>query len=405
MAPALEVADVFRAHGESYRQAQGSGMPHSHRRVMNAIEICRTSKLGGHVEACDNCGHLRISYNSCRNRHCPKCQSLPCEKWLSERRRELLPVPYFHAILTIPSELRPLALQNRHVCWGNLFRAGPASLMELSRDPKYLGAQIGIIAVLHTWSQTLLDHPHLHCIIPSGGLSLDGSRWIFGNKKFFLPLKVVGRKFRGKFLDALKKAYQRGELQFAGKIAHLGSKAAFNRFLADLYAIEWGVHVKPSFKNPGRVLDYLGRYTHRVAISNHRLIRMADDQVTFSYRDSADRNRRKQMTLSAHEFIRRFLLHVLPSRFVRIRHYGILSNCNKRRKLVFSQELLGARVEPPEAHPAESWQEKLLRLTGIDLFTCPICHKGIMRPQENVISMSARSPPIECITGTAIACF
>ncbi len=337
----LEVADVFRAYGPAYRQAHE--MPLRHLRAMRAIENCRTAALGGHVDQCDHCGALRISYNSCRNRHCPKCQSLDKERWLEARKNDLLPVRYFHAVFTLPEALRPLALRNQAELYSLLFRAAPETLKELTEDPKHLGAEVGFIAVLHTWTQTLMDHPHLHCIVTGGGLSPDGKTWISCKGDFFLPVKVLSRLFRGKFLAYLKEAYEKGNLVFPGKIAPLKEKAAFDRLLKDLYAQEWVVYCKPPFGSAEMVMDYLGRYTHRVAISNDRLVKLENNRVTFRYRDRNDNDTVKLMTLDASEFIRRFLLHILPAGFMKIRYYGILSNRNRKCKLAVCKSLFGLK--------------------------------------------------------------
>jgi len=390
----IEVADIFRVYGRGYREARGDGMPLRQYRVMNAIEICRTSALGGHVDVCDECGLMRISYNSCRNRHCPKCQCLDKERWLESRKRELLPTQYFHVVFTLPEKLRAIALRNQKLIYEMLFRAVSETLKELASDEKYLGAQIGFIAVLHTWSQTLIDHPHIYCIVPGGGLSPDGARWISCRDAFFLPVKVLSRLFRGKFLHHFKKTYKSGELSFTGKIECFKEKAVFDELLSDLYKQEWVVYCKPPFKNAETVMDYLGRYTHRVAISNDRLVKMGEGRVTFRYRDSDDYNRIKLMSLEVFEFIRRFLLHVLPDGFMKIRHYGILSNRNKKDKLLRCQELLGASGKSGECgDKKESWEELLFRITGIDPRLCPYCGKGRMILRQKLQPGRSRYPP------------
>ncbi|MBW1667383.1 MAG: IS91 family transposase [Deltaproteobacteria bacterium] len=278
---------------------------------MRAIELCRTAALGGHVEECDHCGALRISYNSCRNRHCPKCQCLDKERWLEGRKKDLLPTQYFHLVFTISESLRPLALRNQNALYSLLFRAASETLKELKADPKYLGAEVGFIAILHTWSQTLMDHPHLHCIVTGGGLSPDGKKWIPCKKHFFfIPVKVLSRLFQGKFLAYLKEAKEKGKLAFPGNLAHLKEDHSFKTIIHDLYERQWVVYCKPPFSSAETVMDYLGRYTHRVAISNDRLIRMQEDQVTFRYRDRKQNASIKLMSLHAAEFIRRFLYNV-----------------------------------------------------------------------------------------------
>jgi len=372
-----EVADIFRAYGPAYRQAHE--MPRRHHRAMRAIEICRTAKLGGHVDECDHCGQWRISYNSCRNRHCPKCQSLDKERWLEARKRDLLPTRYFHVVFTLPKSLRPLALRNQELFYKILFKAASETLKDVTQDPKHLGAAIGIIAILHTWSQTLMDHPHLHCIVTGGGLSLDGKRWIRCTGEFFIPVKVLSRVFRGKFLAYLKEAYEKGNVVFPGKRVSLKDNSAFKALLDDLYGQEWVVYCKPPFQSAEMVMDYLGRYTHRVAISNDRLRKLEGDRVTFRYRDRNDNDTIKLMSLEASEFIRRFLLHILPDHFVKIRHYGILSNRNRKRKLSRCMKLLGAHpLDPNREKHREPWEDLLERITGIDPRICPHCGKGKM---------------------------
>jgi len=390
MKQSLEVADVFRAFGPAYREVHGHEIPIRHLRVMRAIEICRTAELGGHVDQCDHCGVLKISYNSCRNRHCPKCQSLERERWLEAREKDLLPIFHFHLVFTLPEGLRPLALRNQKVLYSLLFKAASETLMELAQDSKHLGAEVGFMALLHTWSQTLIDHPHLHCLVTGGGLSLDGKRWISSREDFFIPVKVLSSLFRGKFLDGLKKVYEAGELSFAGRIEGLKEAPAFKKFLNDLYHQEWVVYCKPPLKEPHKVMDYLGRYTHRVALSNDRLIKMEGNRVTFRWRDSADNNKIKSLTLETFEFIRRFLLHVLPDQFVKIRYYGILSHRSRKRKLLRCKKLLGVSThKEPEEVPKETWEDLLTRITGIDPRVCPHCGKGKMIQREIFSSSSA----------------
>jgi len=383
MRQSLEVADIFRAFGPSYREAHE--LPLRHLRAMRAIEICRTAELGAHIDQCDHCGTVRISYNSCRNRHCPKCQCLEKERWLEARQKDLLPTSYFHVVFTLPEGLRPLALRNQKVIYSLLFKAVSETLTELARDSKHLGAEIGFMAILHTWSQTLIHHPHLHCLVTGGGLSLDGKRWFRSKKDFFIPVKVLSSLFRGKFLDGLKKENEAGGLRFPGQIEELKEAPAFKRFLTNLYHQAWVVYCKPPLKHPEKVVDYLGRYTHRVALSNDRLVKMEDNRVTFRWRDSADNNTIKLLTLEALEFIRRFLLHVLPSQFVKIRYYGILSHRSRKGKLLRCQKLLGV-VTPDELKQVlkESWQDLLTRITGIDPRVCPYCGKGKMIQRETL---------------------
>jgi hypothetical protein len=397
MKSSLEVADIFRSFGPAYREAHGHEMPLRHLRVMRAIEICRTAEMGGHVDQCDHCGALRISYNSCRNRHCPKCQSLEKERWLEARERDLLPTSYFHLVFTVPEGLRPLVLRNQKVLYNLLFKAVSETLIELAKDSKHLGAEIGFMALLHTWSQTLIDHPHLHCLVTGGGLSPEGKRWISSREDFFIPVKVLSCLFRGKFLDGLKKAYEAGELRFPGQIEELKEAPAFKKFLTDLYHQKWVVYCKPPLKNPENMMDYLGRYTHRVALSNDRLVKMGDEQVSFWWRDSAENNKIKLLSIEAFEFIRRFLLHVLPEHFVKIRYYGILSHRSRKGKLFSCKKLLGVSTDKePEEPTKETWEDLLTRITGIDPRVCPRCGKGKMIQRDILpacpVSLAARRP-------------
>ena len=388
-----EVADIFRCYGPGYRESHGQAMPLRHLRAMRAIEACRTAELGGHVDECDHCGALRMSYNSCRNRHCPKCQSLHKERWLEARKGDLLPTRYFHIVFTLPDQLRPLALRNQQVVYNLLFRAASETLKTLTQDPKHLGAEVGFIVVLHTWSQTLMDHPHLHCIVTGGGLSPDGSQWIQPKTEFFLPVKVLSRLFRGKLLAYLKKAWQKGKLRFPGKVAYLQHEGSFNDLLSDLYKQEWVLYCKPPFSNAGTVMEYLGRYTHRVAISNDRVVNMEGDKVSIQYRDRNDNDKTKLMTLSASEFIRRFLMHILPDGFMKIRHYGILSNRNTKTKLAVAKALLGVCDPEEPQNSNEPWQDLLTRITGRDPRLCPYCGKGTMVLKEVLNPSALPLPP------------
>jgi hypothetical protein len=359
---------------------------------MRAIEICRTSELGGHKYKCDTCGFFQISYNSCRNRHCPKCQNLDKERWLEARKKEVLPTHYFHAVFTLPENLRPISLRNQRVSYNILFKAVAETLNKLSKDQKHIGAEIGFISVLHTWSQTLADHPHIHCIIPGGGLSLDGKKWISCKSGFFISVKVLARVLRGKYLDYLGQAYDKGLLRFDGQISSLRIKRNFKKLLDDLYAQDWHVYCKPPFKRPEKVIEYLGRYTHRVAISNNRIVKLEDNRVTFKYRDYSDENKTKVMSLTIFEFIRRFLLHVLPDQFFKIRYYGILSSRNRKTKLRKCKDLLGV-VDTQTDEQRLSWQELLKQITGIDPTCCPCCKKGRLLLFEILDPIPGRSPP------------
>jgi hypothetical protein len=364
----VEVAHIFRQYGTSYRQIHK--LPVNQLRAMHAIEVCRTGELGGHVDECE-CGHIRISYNSCRNRHCPKCQFLRKEKWIQARQRDLLPIRYFHVVFTIPDLVNPLALRNQEVLYNILFKAVKETLLELGRRM----GKIGFICILHTWGQNLMDHPHIHCIVTGGGLS--GNRWVSTRKKFFLPEKVMARLFRGKFLSYLRGAHDK--LAFAGGISHLKGKDAFRSLLRQLYDKDWVVYCKPPFKGPETVIEYLGRYTHRVAISNRRIIGMEDGKVSFFWKDYADGSKKKVLTLTASEFIRRFLLHVLPDRFVKIRHYGLLGNRNRKKDLETCRMALG--VSAPAEKTPQTWEEMLFSITGVNIMECPICH-GRTRRRE-----------------------
>ena len=332
--PPLEVADLVRTAGTPFIERNRQWLRWTHIKVLLAIVRCRTAALGGHIDACTRCGHrAAISYNSCRNRHCPKCQTGARERWIQARRRELLPSPYVHVVFTLPPQLASLALQNKKVIYGLLLRASAETLLEVARNPRHLGAEIGFFSVLHTWNQKLQLHPHVHCVIPAGGLSLDHTRWIRSRPRFFLPIQVLRRVFRGKFVAALKSAFQRGQLHLSGNLASLAQPKIFASWLRPLFRKDWIVYSKPPFGGPEYVLHYLGRYTHRVAISNHRLFSFQDGQVTFRWRDSAHSNEQKLMTLSLDEFLRRFLLHLLPKGFVRIRHFGFLASRHRAQLL------------------------------------------------------------------------
>jgi len=374
--PEIEVADIFNEYGVTYRA--NHKLPLQSLKTMSAIENCRTSVLGGHVDKCDNCGHERNSYNSCRNRHCPKCQGLAQIKWLEKRKQELLPVKYFHLVFTIPSELNRLTLVNQKLMYGILFKAASETILMLAGQKKHLGAKPGIISILHTWGQNLMEHPHIHMLVTRGGLSLDGKRWINSKKKFFISVKVLSQVFRGKFLYYLKKAYTNNELMFKGEIEKLKTQELFKQLLTKLYKKQWVVYAKKPFGNAEKVLSYLGRYTHRIAISNHRIKKVENNKVSFQWKDYADNNKKKIMTVSAQEFIRRFLLHVLPSGFFKIRYYGLLSSRNKKSNISLSRKLLGV-VNRIIDNIKQSWQDMLLKHTGFDIRLCPRCKKGQMK--------------------------
>ena len=371
MRPALEVADIFRRHGAAYRADQAGHLTVGQRRVMLAIEACRTAVLGGHVERCEDCGETRIAYNSCRNRHCPKCQGLTRAQWLADRQAELLPVPYFHLVFTVPAAIACIALQNKAVVYDILFRASAETVHTIAADPKHLGAAIGMTAVLHTWGQNLFHHPHIHCIVPGGGVSAEG-RWIACRPGFFLSVRVLSRLYRRLFLERLRAAFDAGLLGFFGELAELAKPAAFVAHLRPLRKVAWVVYAKRPFGGPQQVLDYLGRYTHRVAIANSRLIGLAGGQVCFRWKDYRHPQRPKVMALPAGEFIRRFLLHVLPDGFRRIRHFGFLANAHRSTKLALIRGLLDLPEPEPVPEPAD-YRERYARLFGRSLDICPAC--------------------------------
>jgi hypothetical protein len=379
----LEVAEIFRRHGDRYR-LEAPSLSLAQRRVMTAIEQCRTAALGGHVEQCDRCQHTRVWYNSCRNRHCPKCQSLARAQWVDRREADLLDCEYFHVVFTVPEAVATIGFLNKALVYGILFRATAETLQTIAADPKHLGAELGFFAVLHTWGQQLQHHPHVHCVVPGGGISRDGARWIACRPGFFLPVRVLSRLFRRLFLQYLHQAFDAGRLRFAGSIEPLGDPATFREHLASARAVEWVVHAKRPFAGPRQVLAYLGHYTHRVAISNHRLIDLADGQVRFRWKDYRRASQAKAMTLAATEFIRRFLLHVLPAGFHRIRYYGWLGHRHRAEKLARCRHLLGM-ASPPASEPTSStptrsldYRDRFEAVTGVSLRVCPICHDGHM---------------------------
>src|SRR6202162_6229171 len=388
--PPLEVADLIRAAGAGFLQRSRQGIGWKHVKVLLAIARCRTAALGGHVDQCTSCGHrATISYNSCRNRHCPKCQTAARDRWIAARQKELLPTRYVHVVFTLPASLAPLTLQNKKFIYGLLLRASAETLLEVACDPRHLGAEIGFFSVLHTWNQKLGLHPHVHCVIPAGGLSLDHTHWIKSRSRFFLSIKVLRRVFRGKFHQALKRAFENGQLSFHGDLKLLAQPKTFAAWLRPLFRKDWVVYAKPPFGGPEHVLRYLGRYTHRVAISNHRLISFADQKVTFRWRDSAHKNEQRRMTLSLDEFLRRFLLHLLPEGFVRIRNFGFLANRKRATNLPFCFQLLGAAATPPTE------QDKSGAGNASDLWLCPTC-AGPMVVVERLTAaeMQLRSPPV-----------
>lgn len=395
----LEVAEILRAHGAAYRAARRVSPQQG--RVMTNLACCRTAALGGHVDTCNRCGYIRISYNSCRDRHCPKCQESKRAAWVEGRLERVLPVEYFHVVFTLPEELQPLVLQNQRLLYTLLFQAAAATLLQLAADPRRLGAELGFTAVLHTWGQNLLFHPHLHCVVTGGGLSQDGSRWVAAREGYLLPVKVVGRLFRGKFLAGVRAAYDAGRLKLEGSVAQLKQPSYFQRWLRSLYRRDWVVYAKPPLGGAEQVYRYLGRYTHRVAISNSRLVSIDSERVRFLYKDYADKSRMKVMTLSAEEFIRRFLLHVLPKGFVRIRHYGLLASRNVPTKLARARELLEATSVPSEPPKTEaSCFELLLTWMREEVVRCPCCYgpleRRLLLPEASSLIASTPSIP-SCI--------
>jgi len=395
--PPLEVADILRAHGEAY--ATRSPVSASQGAVIRHLSACRTAALGGHVDACNGCGYLRVSYNSCRDRHCPKCQGVKRAAWLESRLERLLPVEHFHVVFTLPAALHPLVLHHPRLLYDLLFQAASRTLLCLAADSKRLGAQIGVTAILHTWGQNLMFHPHLHCVVTGGGLSPDGNRWVAGRPGYFLPVKVLGRLFRGKFLAGVQQAYHAGLLSFGGSVAALAEPAVFRRWLDALYRQDWIVYAKRPFGGAHVVFRYLGRYSHRVAIANSRLVALDDGYVSFRWKDYADDSRTKVMRLTADEFIRRFLLHVLPKRFVRIRHYGLLAGRNVSSKLARCRELLGAPAVEQLVSERTIWLDRLRDWTGQDPNCCPHCQGPLTRrpveaPATARVQRQQRTPPL-----------
>jgi hypothetical protein len=389
MRPPLEVAHIFRQQGYDFRLTHS--LSPEQRRVMRAIERCRTAALGGHVEQCDACGHQRIAYNSCRNRHCPKCQSLAKVRWLQARLADLLPVEYFHVVFTLPEQLAAVALQNKRVVYNLLFSAASETLRTIAADARHLGAEIGFLAVLHTWDQTLRHHPHLHCVVPGGGLAVNGEGWRSCRRGFFLPVNVLARLFRRLFLQGLECAYEQDKLSFHGACAFLAKPIAFKRLLKSVQAREWWVYAKPPFGGPAQVLAYLGRYTHRVAISNQRLLSLQHGKVTFSWRDNRHGQLRSTMTLSADEFMRRFLLHVLPRGFQRIRQFGLLAN-RRRGELARCRQLLGATDQTVKSL-SHDYKPLYQTVTGASLRQCPACRTGTMKFFSPVVALTNYGAP------------
>ena len=383
-----EVADIFALFANQYKREHK--LPLQHSKAMFAIENCRTSVLGGHIDDCDSCSHKRISYNSCRNRHCPKCQGLNRIKWIDKLSSSLLPVRYFHIVFTIPSELNRLVLVNQKCLYDILFKAAAESLLMLAKDPKYLDAHTGLVAVLHTWGQNLMEHPHLHTIVPAGGWNETTQYWKASRKTFFIPVKVISAVFKGKFLSLLKQAYFNKQLKFEGEISSLQLKNNFKLLLDLLYGKQWVVYAKKPFQNATHIINYLGRYTHRVAISNQRIEGIDGDSIAFKWKDYKDHSKQKTMKLHAMEFIRRFLLHVLPKGFCKIRYYGIFASRNRKTVLTLCRKALGYRISKSK-FTGLSWQESLQLISGINVHVCPVCKKGKMT--TIAILKGYRGPP------------
>jgi len=377
-----EVADIFRRYGQDYRR--NNFLSSGQSKAMHHIEICRTAKLGGHTDVCDHCGFEQNSYNSCRDRHCPKCQTLVKEKWLNDRKAELLPCPYFHNVFTLPHELNPLILINRKVMLAILFAAVKETLQAFAGDPQWkLVGQLGFISVLHTWNQKLMDHFHLHCIIPAGVFSFDKARWIAAENKYLFRVQSLAKEFRKRYLNKLEKAHEKEELSFYGRGSELADKQNFMRLIKKLRDKQWIAYCKQPFDGPEQVFDYLGRYTHKVAITNNRIVSIEGDKVTFTYRDRSDENTVKELTVKAEEFIRRFLLHILPGGFMKIRYFGFLANTNKKTSIPLLRQLINPDAKIVEKL-TETVCEMMLRLTGIDLSVCPECGKGKMIYMETL---------------------
>jgi hypothetical protein len=392
LAPA-EVGDIFRLYDEKFRQHYK--LTRRHLRAMNAIMNCRTSAMGSHTDKCDKCGHISVYYNSCRNRHCPKCQGLNQTRWVDKLAANLLPVKYFHIIFTIPSELNRLTLVNQECLYNILFKAASETIIMLAKDPKHLGVDTGLVAVLHTWGQNLMDHPHLHTLVPAGGWDETTQYWKYSRKNFFIHVNILSRVFRGKFLALLKQAYQEKQLKFEGEIAPLKQAKNFKQLLNQLYNKEWVVFCEKSQKSYSRIIEYLARYTYRVAISNDRILGIENDRVFFRWKDYEDKGKRKVMDLDAVEFIRRFLLHILPDGFCKIRYYGIFASRNRSAKLKKIRKALDRKITKAK-YAGLPWNEALYLLTGIDPLKCPKCKTGKMIPladTSTAIGKSNRAPP------------
>ena len=397
MRASLEVADIFRSAGPAYRAIHAGHLSLHQLKVMSAIEHCRTAALGGHVEACQDCGHWRIAYNSCRNRHCPKCQGAAARAWLAEREADLLPVGYFHVVFTLPAEVADIAFHNKALVYDLLFRAASETMLTIAADPKHLGARIGITAVLHTWGSAMTHHPHVHMIVPGGGIALDGTRWVSSRPAFLLPVRVLGKLFRRLFLTRLNELHSKGRLAFFGHLAEFADRRAFLRHLAPVTKKRWVVYAKAPFAGPEAVLAYLSRYTHRVAISNSRLLAFDEAGVTFRYKDyrRSGPDRQQVMTLAADEFIRRFLLHVLPRGFHRIRHYGLLASVTHKANVALARELLGVAITPEPIEPEETIDTRP---------PCPCCGGHMIVIETFERWRQPRAPPSDAMpTGSVVS--
>jgi predicted Zn-ribbon and HTH transcriptional regulator len=391
--PEVEVADIFRQYVSQYEQESQRPIPYQHRKVIAHITSCRTAQLGGHTETCESCGYVRISYNSCRDRHCPKCQFLKKERWINDRNREVLPVQYFHVVFTVPDELAAVIYGNQKKLYALLLRCAGQTIIELGREPKRLDARTGAICILHTWGQKLQLHPHVHTIVPGGGLSEDNTRWISCKQNYFMPVAVLSKRFRRKFIDDLKEMYGKTELYLGGALQTLQDPEVFQLLVDRLYATDWVVYAKPAFQTPATVIEYLARYTHRIAISNYRILKLENDRVFFRYRDYRDDNKQKITSLPAVEFIRRFLLHVVSKRFVRIRYVGLLSNRTKVQNILLCRKLLEVRPEEiPQPIEYENFSDFLFQLTGIDLTTCPVCSGPMIAGRTIQANQCIRAP-------------
>ncbi len=396
MSQKVTLGTILQDSGKAYRTIHR--VPGFQRKAMLAIERCRTSYFGGHVDRCEDCSYERVQYNSCRNRHCPNCQGLARKKWVYAREQELLPIPYFHVVFTLPAELHPIALINQREIYSLLFRAASETLLALAKDERHMGGQIGIIAALHTWGQPMNDHPHLHCIVTGGGISNDESRWVEPKKltakrDFFIHVNVISDLFKKKFLDYFKRRYRSDAFKWVGRISHLQNKRAFQHLLDKLYDKSWVTYCKRPFGGPEQVIRYLGHYTHRVAISNQRILSYADGQVTFRWKDYRDQSQTKIMTLAVDEFIRRFLLHILPDNFYRIRYYGLLANRNRKAKLSRCRELLGVIIDTtPHELSSKTFDILLMELCGLDVWRCPECKTGTMYRVKTIERITGLPP-------------